>query len=78
MDASLFPRLLKTPNKKTVVMGGAIAAAILLIASKMLEKFPPCVDQSIAAIIIITAAIRPKNTCALPVVLGLKRLSILK
>src|SRR6516225_10768534 len=43
--ACLVPRRQKTPHKKTVVIGGARSAAITLIASKMLEYLPPCVDH---------------------------------
>ena len=71
-----MPRLLNTPSRNTVVIGGAIAAAILLMASKILVNFPPCVDQSIAIIIITTAAIRPITTCPLSVVEGLSRFTI--
>src|SRR6266481_8888066 len=36
-EASLVPRRQNTPNRKTVVIGGARSAAITLMASKMLE-----------------------------------------
>src|SRR5271154_5006479 len=37
IDACFVPRRQNTPNKNTVVIGGARSAAITLIASKMLE-----------------------------------------
>ncbi len=40
--------LRQSTSKNTVVIGGERAAAITLIASKMLENLAPCVDHKIA------------------------------
>src|SRR5207247_1470701 len=65
-----------TPQANTAVTGGARSAAIALIASKILEYLPPCVDQSMASSITTTALIRPILTWDSSVVFGLIRLTI--
>ncbi len=76
IDASLVPRFQKTPNRKTVVMGGARSAAMTLIASKILENLPPWVDQRIASSITMTELARPTCTSAPSVVCGRSRFTM--
>ena len=47
--ACLVPRFHSTPSTNTVVTAGAKVIGILLMASKMVPNWSPCVDQSIAS-----------------------------
>ena len=60
----------KTPSKNTAATGGAIAEAILLMASKILENFPHCVDHAIASSMTPMAAMRPILICFLSDICG--------
>ena len=48
MAPCLLPRGQNTPNRKMVVIPGAKAMGILLMASKILPNFPPWVDHNMA------------------------------
>ena len=74
--ASLVPRFQRTPNTKTVVTAGAKVMGILLIASKMVPNWFPCVDQSIARTMMTAVATRPVNTTLLSVASGRMRLTM--
>ncbi len=76
IDACFVPRRQNTPNRNTVVMGGARSAAITLMASNMLEYLLPCVDHNIASSMTTTELIRPISTCIRSVISGRMRLTM--
>ena len=74
--ACLVPRFHSTPSTNTVVTAGAKVIGILLMASKIVPNWSPCVDQSIASTMMTPVVIRPIVTTRASGMSGRRRLTM--